>query len=75
MRKQKSTSFIQSPIINISGFASLLWDDANPETLRKRLYQKAVLRTFSDSEKEQVVEHLEKLLDEAKKELTQKLTQ
>jgi hypothetical protein len=69
MRKQKSTSFFLSPIINISGFASLLWSDAPPETLRKRLYQKAVLRTLSDSEKKQVIEHLEKLLEEAKKEL------
>lgn len=68
MRKKPTNSIINSPIINITGLSCRLWDDAHPETLRKRLYWKATRQTLTPDERSAILDELEDLLIQARRE-------
>lgn len=68
MRKVDTTSVIQNPVINITGLACSIWSDGSAETRRKRLYQKALLRTLTTREQDVIIRELERLLEEARRE-------
>ena len=53
-------TFINSPIVNRSGLATVIWNDKDPNVLRRRLQQKIEHCTLTPEE-------LELLYDEAKK--------
>jgi hypothetical protein len=61
--------WINSPVLNRSGLASLLWNDLKQNNLRRRLEQRAYYLTFQPEEKRKIVEELEKLLHLVKKSL------
>jgi hypothetical protein len=54
--------WINSPILNRSGLATLIWDDLTPNNLRRRLEQRAQHRTLSETEKEIIVNEVEQFL-------------
>lgn len=54
--------WINSPILNRSGLATMIWDDLTPNNLRRRLEQRAQHRTLSGSEKEIIVKEVEEFL-------------
>lgn len=55
--------WINSPILNRSGLATMIWDDLTPNNLRRRLEQRAQHRTLSDEEKETIVNEVEQFLN------------
>lgn len=62
-------SWINSPILNRSGLATLIWNDDIPNKLRRRLENRAKAMTFRDEEKQIIIEELEKFVDEVKRSL------
>ena len=48
--------WINSPILNRSGIASLIWDDDVPNKLRRRLEQKVERGTLRETELDKLVE-------------------
>jgi hypothetical protein len=54
--------WINSPILNRSGLATMMWDDLTPNNLRRRLEQRVQHRTLSDNEKETIVTQVEEFL-------------
>lgn len=55
--------WINSPILNRSGLATLIWDDLTPNNLRRRLEQRTQHRTLSENEKEIIVNEVEEFLN------------
>lgn len=55
--------WINSPILNRSGLATLIWDDLTPNNLRRRLEQRVQHLTLTHTEQEIIVREVEKFLN------------
>jgi len=63
-------SWINEPVLNKTGLASEIWDDSsNIDHLRRRLEQKAERSTFTDEEKNKIIDALENFIKLVKKSL------
>lgn len=67
--KNTNHSIISNPIINKTGLACRVWDDAKPEVLRKRLDDRFIRQTLRPEEKAAIIQELEQLLKQAHTEL------
>jgi hypothetical protein len=63
-------SFIDNQIINKTGLACQIWDDTAPDILRRRLEQKTERKTLLPDEKAKILQAIESLHNQAKKELS-----
>jgi hypothetical protein len=70
MKLIKDMSILQNPIINKTGLACQIWNDTDPNTLRKRLDQKFDRKTLQPEEKAAILSALELLYKQAKIELS-----
>ncbi len=63
-------SWINEPVLNKTGLSSVIWDDSsNIDHLRRRLEQKAERSTFTDDEKNKIIDALENFVKLVKKSL------
>jgi len=61
--------WLDSPILNKSGLAQLVYPDATGNSLRRRLEQKGERGTFSKEEKKRIIEVLENYVKSVKESL------
>lgn len=63
-------TFIKNKILNKTGLATSIWNDQEPDKLRKRLLTKVKSQRLKPVEKEAILNAIKKLLNDAKKELS-----
>jgi hypothetical protein len=66
----KNNAWIQNTILNRSGLAARIWDDDEPNKLRRRLENRAERCTFTPEEKRKIVEEIGNFYQEVKNALT-----
>jgi hypothetical protein len=59
--------WINHPVLNRSGLASLIWDDNIPNKLRRRLENRVKFNSFTAEEKYQIMEELEKFVEQVRR--------
>ena len=62
-------TFINSPIVNRSGLATVIWDDKEPNVLRRRLQQKVEHCTLTPEELETLYNEAKKLSEQLRRSL------
>ena len=61
--------WIENPMLNRSGLATLLWNDLKPNNLRRRLEQKLQHGTLTEDEKKMIIKNVEEFTHKVKKSL------
>ena len=61
--------WINSPVLNRSGLAALLWKDQIPNKLRRRLENRVKFSSFTDQEKAKIIEELDRFVRQVKSSL------